>query len=106
MRPRVRIFAPSEVDQILPIVIHSQCIVDKARPNFVATLLTRSFNDSLNYVTGREYNGSYSATLTKNVSVFDRVHNNSVRFECRVIWMAGDHNETIVRLKDVQLGCE
>ena len=91
--------APSTVD--VPGIIPLQCTVGGKW--LVASLVV--LGERVNTVFGKEVNGSYSATISKNVSVSGKLHD-TMYFECVVTWVLGDHNQTITNKRKVKLECE
>ena len=90
----------------LPAIIKVRCRIREACPNFVAALKVLGMDKDITYVSGFENGGTFGATIPKDVPVLRKPTNHTLLFECLVIWMAGNKNETIKKQKAVKLQCK
>ena len=91
---------------VLPAIIKARCIIEEARPNFAAALNVLGAGKDVAYTRGIENNGTFSVTIVEEIPVLKKPVNHTLVFECIVIWMSGDRNETMKKQKEVKLQCE
>ena len=99
-RPHISLNAPNVIEA--PHQLKAQCTVSGAQPNFHVTLLEIGRRQESDCVYGELSNGSYGAVITREREVTD-TQTGHIEFQCAVVWMKDDGNETIGEKKVVKL---
>ena len=102
MRPEIRLETEEYI--IVPGTLQASCHVSRARPNFVMELhvYDRDKIIAKEEISGKENDGVYIGDVNSAINLTTQLQN-SVTFECKVIWMNHKKNETITKSRETRI---